>query len=110
MQSRPIETTANVREINNEVSTTHVRVVPIQHQEIQVTKNVQHDLDLWARIREYDQQMAEEGFTQVLSKKQQQVLKKQVLGKPSTTPVQRVQIHLQNESPLLEHPRYRIYC
>ena len=83
VQSRLIETAANVREINNEVSATHVRVVLIQHQEIQVTKNVQHDLHLWARIREYDQHMVEEGFTQVLSKKQQQVLKKQVLGKPT---------------------------
>jgi hypothetical protein len=38
-------------------------------------------LDLWARIREYDKRMAEEGFTQVLSKKQQKEAKKQVLGK-----------------------------
>ena len=50
--------------------------VSIQHQEIQVTKNVQDDLDLWARIREYDQRMAEEGLTQVLSRKQQQALQK----------------------------------
>ena len=60
-----------------------VRVFPTHHQEIQVSKNVQRDLDLWARIREYDQRTANEGFTQVLSKKQQQVVKKQVLGKAS---------------------------
>jgi len=39
--------------------------------------------DLWARIKEYDQRPAKEGFTQVLSKKQQLNMKKQVLlGKP----------------------------
>ena len=58
-------------------------VTPAQHQEILVLKNVQSDLDLWARIREYDQRMADEGFTQVLSKKQQKAVKKQVLGKAS---------------------------
>lgn len=45
-------------------------------------KNVQNDLDLWGRIKEYDQRTAKEGFTQVLSKKQQLKMKKQVLGKP----------------------------
>lgn len=56
-------------------------VAPVQHHEIPIAKNVQNDLDLWARIREYDKRMAEEGFTQVLSKKQQKEAKKQVLGK-----------------------------
>ena len=60
-----------------------VRGNHVQHHEIPISKNVQSDLDLWARIREYDQQMAEEGFTQVLSKKQQQAVKKKVLGKAS---------------------------
>ena len=47
------------------------------------SKNVQKDLDLWARIKEYDQRTAKEGFTQVLSNKQQLNMKKQVLlGKP----------------------------
>jgi len=59
-----------------------VRVTPAQHREVQISRNVQNDLDLWARIREYDKRTAEEGFTQVLSKKQQQAQKKQVLGKP----------------------------
>lgn len=61
--------------------TAPVCVAPVQHQEIPVSKNVQNDLDLQARIREYDQRMADEGFTQVLSKKQQQAVKRQVLGK-----------------------------
>jgi hypothetical protein len=81
--SRPIVPTENSREEIHEVNATPAHAVSIQPQEIQVTKNVQHDLDLWARICEYDQRMAEEGFTQVLSKKQQQALKKQVLGKAS---------------------------
>jgi len=69
-----------------DVGITHdalVRVFPTHHKEIQVSKNVQSDLDLWARIREYDQRTTDEGFTQVLSKKQQQEVKKQVLGKSS---------------------------
>jgi len=44
-----------------------VRVTTVQPQEIPISKNVQSDLDLWARIREYDQRMADEGCTQVLS-------------------------------------------
>jgi len=78
---KPIETTSNSCDDVNDVSAIPVRDVSIQHQEILVSKNVQSDLDLWARIREYDQRMVDEGFTQVLSKKQQQVMKKHVLGK-----------------------------
>lgn len=62
---------------------TPVRAFPTHHQEIQVSKIVQRDLDLWARIREYDQWTADEDFTQILSKKQKQAVKKQVLGKAS---------------------------
>jgi len=40
-------------------------------------------LEVWATIREYDQRTAEEGFTQVLTKKQKQTMKKHVLGKSS---------------------------
>jgi len=39
-------------------------------------------LELWARIRDYDLWTAAEGLTQVLSKKHQQAMKKQVLRKP----------------------------
>lgn len=52
-------------------------VPPVQQH---VSKNIQDGLDLWAGIREYDQQMADEGFTQVLTKAQKQTRKKQVLG------------------------------
>jgi hypothetical protein len=64
----------------------HIQPVQItstlgQHQEVHSNKNIQHDLELRARIREYDQRTASEGFTQVLTKKQKQTMKKQVLGK-----------------------------
>jgi len=45
--------------------------------------NVQHDLDLWMRVREYDKANAELPFTLVLSKKQKQQVRKQLqIGKP----------------------------
>ena len=31
-----------------------IRVTPAQHREVYISKNVQSDLDLWARIREYE--------------------------------------------------------
>jgi len=48
----------------------HIQPVQIsstlrQHQEVHNNKNIQHDLKLWARIQEYDQRTADEGFTQV---------------------------------------------
>lgn len=65
--------------VQNVDVTARARVAHVQHQELPISKNVQSDLDIWARIREYEKQMAEEGFTQVLSKKQQKEVKKQVL-------------------------------
>ena len=59
-----------------------LQVTTVQQQEAHTSKNIQSGLDLWARICEYDQRTAEEGFTQVLSKQQKQARKKQVLGKP----------------------------
>jgi len=60
-----------------------LQVTIVQQQEAHTSKNIQSGLDLWARIREYDQRTVEEGFTQVLSKQQKQTRKKQVLGKPT---------------------------
>jgi len=57
-------------------------VIPIVQFAAHPSRNIQNGMDLWARIREYDKRTAEEGFIQVLSKKQQQILKKQVLGQP----------------------------
>jgi len=45
--------------------------------------NVQHDLDLWMRVREYDNANAEMSFTPVLSRKQKQQVRKNLqIGKP----------------------------
>jgi hypothetical protein len=56
--------------------------VPYVRHEAHISKNIQNGLDLWVRIREYDQRMADEGFTQVLSKAQKQARKNKVIGKP----------------------------
>jgi len=66
---------------NNDDAEVNIPIQPAAHS----SRNIQNDLDLWARIQEYDQRMAEEGFTQVLSKPQQKQLKKQVIGKPYQT-------------------------
>jgi len=60
------------------VSQVHVAHVEEQHP----TDVVQHDLDLWNRVREYDQRSFEESFTTVLTKKQKKQLKVQILGNP----------------------------
>jgi hypothetical protein len=44
--------------------------------------NIQHDLESWNRIKEYDKRAAKVPFTPVLSKKQKQKLRQEVLGKP----------------------------
>jgi len=78
-----------------------------QHQDVHSNKNIQHDLELWARIREYDQRTTDEGFTQVLTKKQKQTVKKQVLGKsPYRTRARVILLHLPNEFIILECQRY----
>lgn len=63
-------------------ATSKTSQVPIAQNETLPSKNIHSDLELWARIREYDQRTAAKGLTQVLSKKQQQAMKKQVLRKP----------------------------
>jgi len=73
---------ANVDTDVNLIDSAPHDVVPIVQHETHPSKNIQSGLELWARIREYDQRTAAEGFTQVLSKKQQQAMKKQVLEKP----------------------------
>lgn len=60
--------------------------VPSVQPEVHNIRNIQNDLDLWASIHEYDQLMADEGFTQVLSKSQNQSLKNQVIGKALSNP------------------------
>lgn len=62
--------------------TDDAEVSPLVQQQVHISRNIQNGLDLWARIREYDQRMADEGFTQVLTKAQKQNRKKQVIGTP----------------------------
>lgn len=62
--------------VNNNTDETEVNPPVQQH----VSKNIQDGLDLWARVREYDQRMADEGYTQVLTKAQKQTRNKVVLG------------------------------
>jgi len=59
-----------------------------QQQHVHPNKNIQHGLDLWDRVREYDARCANEDFMPVLTRKQKQKLKlQQVLSKqPSKTP------------------------
>ena len=63
-------------------------VVVLQQQHVHPSKNIQHDLDLWNRVREYDAWCANEEFMPVLTRKQKQKLKlQQVLPKkPFKTP------------------------
>jgi len=44
-------------------------VVVLQQQHVHPSKNIQHDLDLSDRVREYDAQCANEDFMPVLTRK-----------------------------------------
>jgi len=60
-------------------------VAELQQQEVHPSKNIQHGLDLWDRVREYDERSAVEDFTTVLTRKQKQKIKlQQVLAKQPT--------------------------
>jgi len=60
-------------------------VAEIQQQEVHPSKIIQHGLDLWERVRQYDERSAVEHFTPVLTRKQKQKIKlQQVLQKQPT--------------------------
>jgi hypothetical protein len=60
-------------------------VAGLQQQEVHPNKNIQHGLDLWDRVREYDETSTAEDFTSVLTRKQKQKIKvQQVLAKQPT--------------------------
>jgi len=55
-------------------------LVILQRQEVHPSKNIQHGLDLWDRVREYDARSAAEttdNFMSVLTRNQKQKLKVQ---------------------------------
>ena len=57
-------------------------VADLQQQEVHPSKNIQHGLELWERVRQYDERSAVEDFTSVLTRKQKQKIKlQQVLAK-----------------------------
>jgi len=57
---------------------------PVSHV-VHNSSRIQHDLELWRRIKEYDAKAAEEAFLPVLTRKQKQHLKKTNVGKPYKT-------------------------
>jgi hypothetical protein len=61
----------------------HEEVV-LQQQHVHPSKNIQHGLDLWARVREYDARAAAEGFQPVLTKNKKQKIKVQQILPKST--------------------------
>ena len=52
-------------------------VVVLQQQHVHPSKKIQHGLDLWDKVCEYDARSATEYFTQVLTRKQKQKIKLQ---------------------------------
>jgi hypothetical protein len=54
-------------------------VADLQQLEVHPSKNIQHGLDFWERVREYDKRLAAEDFTPVLTRKQKQKHKLQLL-------------------------------
>jgi len=57
-------------------------VVVLQQQHVHPSKNIQHGLDLWDRVHEYDARSATDDFTPALTRKQKQKIKlQQVLAK-----------------------------
>jgi len=53
--------------------------------EVHSSARIQHDLELWRRVKEYDQKAAEVPFIPMLTRKQKQHLKKTTISKPYKT-------------------------
>jgi hypothetical protein len=74
--SSGIVSSASAREHNT------ILVVHENGQELHSNLNMQHDLELWHRIREYDKGSTKVSFPLVLSKKHKQKIKQLQLWKP----------------------------
>jgi len=60
--------------------------ISVEKEQPHIDSKIQDSLDLWRRIRDYDNENAANPYTSVLSRKQKQQVKKQVqIGKPSYT-------------------------
>ena len=58
-------------------------MVLVVHENTHNSPEIEHDMELWLRIHEYDEKEAVILFTPILSKKQKQQIKKQFqVGKP----------------------------
>jgi len=53
--------------------------------EVHSNSRIQHDMELWRRVRDYDKKCVESPFLRVLTRKQKQHLKKTIVGKPYKT-------------------------
>ena len=53
--------------------------------EVHGNSRIQQDMELWRRVKEYDQKFAESPFLLVLTRKHKQHLKKTTVGKPYKT-------------------------
>lgn len=83
-------------------------VTELQQQEVHPSKNIQHGLDLWVRVREYDERSAVEDFTPVLTRKQKQKIKiQQVIAKQPTKTRSRGGNHPTTPYSMKECQRYR---
>ena len=57
--------------------------VLVVYENTNMNPNIQHDLELWNRVREYYKANAELPFTPILSRKQKQQIRKKIqIGKP----------------------------
>jgi len=67
---------------DNMPTTTEQITTVLQQQVVHPSKNIQNGLDLWDRVRQYDERAATEDFTLVLKRKQKLKIKvQQVLAK-----------------------------
>jgi len=69
-----LEGTEEVVQANVNINVSHNHedehvTAEIQQQEVHPSKNIQHGLDLWERVRQYDERSAVEDFTAVLTRK-----------------------------------------
>jgi len=71
-------------EVEDDISIQNGTALPVVT-EIHISARIQQDLELWRRVKEYDQKYAEVPFIPVLTRKQKQHLKKTTIGKPYKT-------------------------
>ena len=71
-------------DVEHEISIQDGTALPVVT-EVHSSARIQHDLELWRRVKEYDQRAAEVPFILVLTRKQKQHHKNTTIGKPYKT-------------------------